>query len=134
MSVNVYYFLAFLTTSTSNSTIIHFPTHDDGHTLDLLITRTSSDITHLSHHESYQSDNNFFTFKFFSHIRPTTQRSVMQYRSFKSIDIHNFISNILSSLLYTNPASNSSDLSYIIDFLLFERGCSVCEAVENIYI
>ena len=42
---------------------IHFPTHDDGHTLDLLITRTSSDIiTHLSHHESYQSDHKSFTF------------------------------------------------------------------------
>ena len=57
---------------------IHFPTHDDGHTLDLLITRTSSDIiTHLPHHESYQSDHKSFTFKFFLHIRPTTQRSVI---------------------------------------------------------
>ena len=86
--------------------------HDDGHTLDLLITRTSSDIiTHLSHHESYQSDHKSFTFKFFSHIRPTTQRSVIHYRSFKTIDIDNFKSDILSSPLYTNPASNSSDLS-----------------------
>ena len=91
---------------------IHFPTHDDGHTLDLLITRTSSDIiTHLSHHESYQSDHKSFTFKFFSHIHPTTQRSVIHYRSFKTIDIDNFKSDILSSPLYTNPASNSSDLS-----------------------
>ena len=91
---------------------IHFPTHDDGHTLDLLITRTSSDIiTHLSHHESYQSDHKSFTFKFFSHIRPSTQRTVIQYRSFKTIDIDNFKSDILSSPLYTNPASNSSDLS-----------------------
>ena len=104
-------FLAFLTTSISNSTYI-FPTHDDGHTLDLLITRTSSDIiTHLSHHESYQSDHKSFTFKFFSHIRPTTQRSVIHYRSFKTINIDNFKSDILSSPLYTNPASNSSDLS-----------------------
>ena len=31
---------------------INFPTHDDGHTLDLLITRSSSTvITHLSHHD-----------------------------------------------------------------------------------
>ena len=52
-------------------------THDEGHTLDLLIKRTSSDIiTHLSHHESYKSDHKSFTFKFFSHIRPTTQRSI----------------------------------------------------------
>ena len=91
---------------------IHFPTHDDGHTLDLLITRTSSDIiTHLSHHESYQSDHKSFTFKFFSHIRPTTQRSVIHYRSFRAIDIGSFRSDILSSPLCTNPASNSSDLS-----------------------
>ena len=91
---------------------IHFPTHDDGHTLDLLITRTSSDIiTYLSHHESYQSDHK--SFKFFSHIRPTTQRTVIQYRSFKTIDIDNFKSDIVSSPLYTNPASNSSDLIYL---------------------
>ena len=45
---------------------IHFPTHDDGHTFDLLITRTSSDIIpHLSHHKSYQSDLKSFTLKFF---------------------------------------------------------------------
>ena len=80
-----------------------------GHTLDRLLTRTSFDIiAHLSHHESYQSDHKSLTFKFFSHIRPTT---VIHYRSFKTIDIDNFKSDILSSPLYTNPASNSSDLS-----------------------
>ena len=52
---------------------INFPTHDDGHTLDLLIARSSSTvITHLSLHESYQFDHKSFTFKFFQHIRPTT--------------------------------------------------------------
>ena len=107
-------FLAFLTTSISNSTYIFLYSwwRPVGHTLDLLITRTSSDIiTHLSHHESYQSDHKSFTFKFFSHIRLTTQRSVIHYRSFKTIDIDNFKSDILSYPLYTNPASNSSDLS-----------------------
>ena len=59
----------------------------------------------------YQSDHKSFTFKFFSHIRPTTQRRVIQYRSFKTIDIDNFKSDIHSSSLYTNPAYNSSDLS-----------------------
>ena len=44
---------------------INFPFHDDGHTLDLLITRSSSTVvTHLSHHESYQSDHKSFTFKY----------------------------------------------------------------------
>ena len=51
------------------------------------------------------------SFKFFSHIRSTTQRSVIHYRFFKTINIDNFKSDILSSPLYTNPASNSSDLS-----------------------
>ena len=88
---------------------INFPTHDDGHTLDLLITRSSSTvITHLSHHESYQSDHKSFTFKFFPHIRPTTQRSTIQYRSYNTIDVDNFKSDILTSPLYTNPASNAS--------------------------
>ena len=78
---------------------INFPTHDDGHTLDLLITRSSSTvITHLSHHESYQSDHKSFIFKFFPHIRPTTQRSTIQYRSYNTIDVDNFKSDILTSL------------------------------------
>ena len=77
---------------------IYFPTHDDGHTLDLLITRTSSDIiTHLSHHEYYQSDHTSFAFKFFSHISPTTQRTVIQYRSFKPLTLT--ILNLTSSFL-----------------------------------
>ena len=91
---------------------INFPTHDDGHTLDLLITRSSSTVvTHLSHHESYQSDHKSFTFKFYPHIRPATQRSTIQYRSYNTIDVENFKSDILTSPLYTNPASNASDLA-----------------------
>ena len=91
---------------------IHFPTHDDGHTLDLLITRSSSTVvTHLSQHESYQSNHKSFTFKFFPHIRPPTERTTIQYRSYKTIDVDNFKSDILTSPLYTNPASNASDLA-----------------------
>ena len=91
---------------------INFPTHDDGHTLDLLITRSSSTvITHLSQHESYQSDHKSFTFKFFPHIRPTTERTTIQYRSYNTIDVDNFKSDILASPLYTKPASNASDLA-----------------------
>ena len=85
----------------------NFPAHDDGHTLDLLITRSSSTvITHLSHHESYQSDHKSFTFKFFPHIRPSTERTTIQYCSYNTIDVDNFKSDILASPLYTNPASN----------------------------
>ena len=79
---------------------INFPTHDDGHTLDLLITRSSSTvITHLSQHESYQSDHKSFTFKFFPHIRPTTERTTIQSRSYNTIDVDNFKSDILASPL-----------------------------------
>ena len=59
----------------------------------------------------YQSDHKSFTFKFFPHIRPTTQRSTIQYRSYNTIDVENFKSDILTSPLYTNPASNASDLA-----------------------
>ena len=91
---------------------INFPTHDDGHTLDLLITRSSSTvITHLSQHESYQSDHKSFTFKFFPHIRTTTERTTIQYRSYNTIDVDNFKNDILASPLYTKPASNASDLA-----------------------
>ena len=94
---------------------INFPTHDDGHTLDLLITRSSSTvITHLSQHESYQSDHKSFTFKFFPHIRPTTERTTIQYCSYHTIDVGNFKSDILASLSTQNSEPNviQSDPSF----------------------
>ena len=91
---------------------INFPTHDDGHTLDLLIARSSSTvITHLAQHESYQSDHKSFTFKFFPHICPTTERTTIQYRSYNTIDVDNFKNDILASPLYTKPASNADQFS-----------------------
>ena len=88
---------------------INFPTH--GHTLDLLITRSSSTVITHSQHESYQSYHKSFTFKFFPHIRPTTERTTIQYRSYNTIDVDNFKNDILASPLYTKPASNASDLA-----------------------
>ena len=42
-----------------------------------------------------------FQIQFFPHIRPTTERTTIQY----------FKSDIIASLLYTKPASNASDLA-----------------------
>ena len=67
--------------------------------------------TLISQHESYQSDHKSFTFKFFPHIRPTTERTTIQYRSYNTIDVDNFKNDILASPLYTKPASNASDLA-----------------------
>ena len=80
--------------------------------LHLLITQSSSTlIKHLSYHESYQSDHKSFTLKFFSHIRPSTERTTIQYRSYNTIDVENFKNDILSSPLHTNPASNAAALA-----------------------
>ena len=86
---------------------IHFPTHDDGHTLDLLITLTSSDIiTHLSHHESYQSDTNLLLLSSFHTFVLQLNGLIIQYHSLKTITLTILK---LTFSLYTNPASNSSD-------------------------
>ena len=104
-------FLASLTISISRSTStfqlmtmvtpLTFSSHDSSSTF----------VTHLSQHESYQSDHKSFTFKFYPHTRPPTERTTIQYCSYKTIDVDNFKSDILTSPLYTNPASNASDLA-----------------------
>mgnify|MGYP003547058831 FL=1 len=91
---------------------VSFPTNDHGHSIDLVITRSSSSlINNLSHHDTYLTDHEAVTFKFSSHDRPLTQRTTIHYRSTKNIDLDAFKHDILTSDLYTKPASTASDLA-----------------------
>ena len=78
-----------------------FSSHDPA----LLLLHTFLNTNHT------RSDPKSFTFKFFPHIRPTTKRTTIQYRSYNTIDVDNFKSDILASPLYTKPASIASDLA-----------------------
>ena len=94
-----------LSTATLQLTMMVIPLIFSSHHPALLLS------LHFSQHESYQSDHKSFTFKFFPHIRPTTERTTIQYRSYNTIDVDNFKSDILASPLYTKPASNASDIA-----------------------
>ena len=89
---------------------IHFPTHIHGHTLDLLITRSESNITsNISEFDPCISDHHAITFNLNvpSHRRPSQTTKLV--RSFKSINITNFSNDILSSDLHTvTPTSLNS--------------------------
>ena len=78
-----------------------FSSHDPALLLShtFLTMNPTSPITNLSHSNSSHT----------SALPPNDQP--IQYRSYNTIDVDNFKSDILTSPLYTNPASNASDLA-----------------------
>ena len=91
---------------------VSFPTNDYGHAIDLVITRSSSTLVkNLSHHDTHLTDHEAVSFKFSTHTRLPTQRTLTRFRSFKDLDLPAFRSDILSSPLYTDPATTTSDLA-----------------------
>ena len=88
---------------------------DDGHTLDLLITRSSSTfVTHLSQHESYQSDHKSFTFKFYPHTRPPTERT--PYNTAPTKPLMLTISKVTSSLPLSTQTQHPMHPTWQINF------------------
>ena len=87
---------------------------------DLLITRSSSTvIIHLSHHGSYQSIRKSFTFKFYPHIRPPTQRSTIQHSSYNTIGIDlelivNARNRLLSIISFISLPGKLSSISVLL--------------------
>src|SRR5258708_39023105 len=108
-SYNTAPFLTFLETY-NLSQHINFPTHIHGHTLDLLITRSESNITsNICEFDPSISDHHAITFhlKVPSHTRPSQTTKFI--RSLKSINITNFSNDILASDLHTvTPTSLNS--------------------------
>src|SRR6476469_5797948 len=89
---------------------VNFPTHNRGHHLDLLISRTPSSIIDsvewtipfLSDHYAIQATLSVRTPSIPSRITKT-------FRSFCSIDTASFSNDILASNLYSSPPSNLND-------------------------
>ena len=98
---------------------VSFPTNDHGHSIDLVITRSSSTvIKNLSHHDTHLTDHEAVTFKFSPHTRPITKRTVIHFRSFKDFNLQAFKNDILSSPLYTDPADTATDLGNQLSSIL----------------
>ena len=85
---------------------IAFPTHDSGHTLDLLITRsTSSLISSTEHTYSPISDHRFLVSTLSIPTNSRSPRITKLTRPINSINTTDFSNDILASSLYTSPAS-----------------------------
>ena len=93
---------------------VHCPTHKHGHTLDLVILRTTdAPPVQLEVHPAVLSDHSPITFKLHTRMPVPTKKHV-SYRLVKKIDIDAFKSDIRSSPLH--PASGfktAFDLDYL---------------------
>ena len=94
---------------------VSFPTHVDGHTLDLIISRSSSNlVSSVCHTFPALSDHHAIlaTLSISHHSRPT--RITKSVRSLRSINSTLFSQDILTSTLFTAPAQNLTD--YLTQF------------------
>jgi len=83
--------------------LITFPTHSSGHTLDLLITRsTSTSISSINYFDPGISDHFALIFSITTSPQPKPSRVTKLIRSFRSIDPVAFSNDILSSALFTS--------------------------------
>ena len=86
---------------------ISFPTHDPGHTLDLLITRSTSTLLHsVDHTFSPISDHNVILSTLTIPTKSRSPRITKQIRAINSINVPNFSKDVLTSCLYTSPATS----------------------------
>lgn len=106
------------------SQLVSFPTHISGHTLDLLITRTASNIvSEIDFTLSSISDHSAILSVLSVPSHSRTPRITKLIRNIKSINTVIFSNDILSSCLYSAPASTlhaycqqfSATLSMLLD-------------------
>ena len=95
---------------------VNFPTHDSGHSLDLVITRSSSSsfLSNIHSHFPALSDHDavIATISVPSNDRPS--RVTKTIRSLRSINLTSLSQDIRSSTLYTSPPTILSD--YLLEF------------------
>ena len=90
---------------------VPFPTHRHNHTLDLVITSADSSLSPVISYTRNSSSDHFPVFSSLNITPPKpSPLSKHSFRSIKSINIHSFILDILSSNLITHPPTNLSDL------------------------
>ena len=91
---------------------VHFPTHDKGHTLNIIVLRSDSTLVrNISHHDPGLSDHEAKFFKFKFPVRKPATRTHIHFRPWKELDIPAFKNAILTFPLYTNSADDASELA-----------------------
>ena len=90
---------------------VHVPTHISGHTLDLIITRSNNDLTVSSPTASVILSDHFFVECNLNIPRPSSIVKETVYRKLKTMDLHEFKSDILESMLCTSTWNNASELA-----------------------
>ena len=99
---------------------VDVPTHKNGHTLDLLITRETDDlISDISVHHDLPSDH-VATACHLDMSRPEPVRHETRFRKLREIDFSQFRKDISSSSLVSNPASDLGALVEQYDSVLSE--------------
>ncbi len=88
---------------------IHEPTHRDGHTLDLLITRKSENCVRDTSIISGLPSDHKAVLASLDFSRPGTSKKLVAYRKLREIDIDAFKKDISSSLV-SSPADDTSSL------------------------
>ena len=90
---------------------VTFPTHQDGHTLDLIITPKDIMLHLTITHSPISLSDHFSIFTFFRislpALPPLTKHN---FHRLKSINIPNFLHDLRTSLLITHPPTTLSDL------------------------
>jgi hypothetical protein len=102
---------------------VHVPTHEHGHILDLVLTR-SHDLAplDLKIHPAVMSDHLPITFKI-SVCRPSAVKKVVKFRKLKAIDVPAFQQDLQACPLITSPAKDvialvdqyNTELSTLLD-------------------
>jgi exonuclease III len=97
--------------STNLTQHVHFPTHRDLHTLDLVITATSTTLSPVIDYSLVSPSDHYPIFSTLT-ISPLPPPSLSEFsfRCLKSINISKFTRDILNSRLITHPPTNLSDL------------------------
>lgn len=94
---------------------VQVPTHESGHTLDLIITRTTNDITVSSPKAALALSDNFFIECNLNIPRPSSTVNEIFYRNFKTLDFDALKTDISESLLCTSTWKNVSELAQCYD-------------------
>ena len=99
---------------------VSFPTHRDQHTLDLVITPTSSSLAPIIDYSPVSPSDHFPIFSSLT-LSPLSPPPLTQFsfRCFKSISILKFSADILHSRLITHQPTNLCNLSETYNTILF---------------
>ena len=82
-------------------------THSSGHTLDLIVTRSSDDIISARPQTTFPISDHYFIQCPVAFPRPARSVKEVSFRKLKNIDIAAFSSDISTSVLYTNDVWNN---------------------------